>query len=291
MKTDPEDQFPFDESLENYMEGQALVLALALAKTEGDRARVRDLMTLREDVMRQRAAFRAGARAKRHARGERYGAAELDTIRETNPSKEELDASVRETFQGDHDVDGVLKNFARVEFVEGLALLRNILLTVPDDVKEDLRAMIALEEAFAQRWLDAIRDDVFKSELALRQRRAAASGSGFLRLELVSRPPSPLLESFNGAALGEALGELDHLAMQLGVAPLSTFAGTVGQADADCAPASDVLPTVQALLKALPDRACKIPAKKSVQVALADLEGRLSGLVAQGGRVYFDLFV
>jgi hypothetical protein len=286
---EPIQEAALDDTLAHYLEEQALLCALAKAKSNHERGVVNQLILHRETLIAERAEHLKRVTIKRHARGEFYSDAKVKAINAMMPTKEELDRSVRDCFESQPDFAGVLKCHAIPHFGFGLISQRNLLACAPEDIVEDMRAMLALEEAFAAEWVKAIDDPVFQAELHQRQRETMAmlrtSKTG---MYFVSEPACPFTDALDATVLGRAWNKLDSIAKALGVKPLSTFIGIDGQSTCDSAPAEDILPTVDALLAALQESQHKLPAKKATSRELTEIRDALLWLQPRNGRIYFE---
>ncbi|WP_129782555.1 hypothetical protein [Peristeroidobacter soli] len=112
---------------ERYMEERALAIALAMASTAEEQARIDRLVMLRAALMT-------------HRQAQSTQAAELGR------SREELDASVKQLYMAQGTSEDVLRVHARTCFV---------------------REMQAHEVSFARAWIDAIGDPDFADQLRL----------------------------------------------------------------------------------------------------------------------------
>lgn len=287
---EPIQEAALDDTLTYYLEEQALLCALEKAKSDHERGVVNQLILHRETLIAERAEHWKRVTIKRHARGEFYSDAKVKAINAMMPTKEELDRSVRACFESQPDFAGVLKNHALSQIGSRLIYERNLLANAPEDIVEDLRAMLALEEAFAAEWVKAIDDPAFQAELHQRQRETAAmlrtSKSG---MHFISKPACPISAALDATVLGRAWNKLDSIAKCLGVKPLSTFIGIDGQSACDSAPAEDILPTVDALLAALQEGQHKLPAKKATAHELTLIRDALLWLQPRNGRTYFEV--
>ena len=291
MNADPVKEVPIDSSSTYYLEERALAFALSKAATDGERAKVRHLMALREELMQRRAALLDELTARRQARGEYYSDAKVRAINAMTPTREELDLCAQASFGCQEDAGGVLKAHARTAFGMGYAMRRALLPPrTAEDAADPLRQMRKLEEAFAAEWMAAIAEPAFHTEIsALRREDLAQSRTASCPMFLVSVPACPASDAIDAAALGRAWNRLDALSQSLGVQPLSDFIGIEGQSPSDSAPAADVLATVGALLSALQDGTHRVPAKKATRAALELVRDALRWLHARQGRAHFEV--
>jgi hypothetical protein len=150
------DEPPIDISLEHYMEECALAIALAMAETPEEQARIEHLANLRADLMERRRAHLQEATAKRHARGEFYS---------TAPSRQEMDVNVKGLYMAQGTSEDVLRVHAQTHFASVLVSKRLSLALMPADIAESAREMHAHEESFARAWIDAIGDPSFADQM------------------------------------------------------------------------------------------------------------------------------
>ena len=290
MNSGPPREASIDHSLDHYWEEQALAYASAKAHTDQDRAAMERLRQHRTVLMEKRAHYLTQVTAKRHARGEFYSDAKVASINAMGPTREELDRSVKRSFENQPDVMSILKAHALSQFGYGLVSQRSLLVHAPDDIAELVREKQALEEAFAEEWLDAIGDPCFREQVRHAQREAMITlRTSSTAMFLVTNPVCPHADGVNAAELGRAWNKLDSFARELGVSELSAFIGIDGQSFSDGSSAEDILPTVDALLSVLQDSKRKLPAKKSVRVALTEIREILLWLQSHQGRAYFEV--
>lgn len=290
MNSSPHREALIDHSLDHYMEEQALICAWAKARTDRERVAVERLNRLRSALMEERARLRDQFTAKRHARGEFYSEAKVAAINAMGYSQAELDQCVKACYESQADAMGVLKSHARTAFGPGLVSQRSLLAHATDDIVALMRESLALEEAFAMEWLDAIDAPAFLKQIRQIQREAMitlrTSSSGMF---LVTEPACHLVDALDAAKLGQAWNKLDALARELEVSELSEFIGIDGQSFADGSTAEEILPTVEALLEALQDGKRKLPAKKLVCESLRHIRDILRWLQSCEGRAYFEV--
>lgn len=287
---EPNQEAAIDHTLDHYLEEQALLCAMTKAKSDRERDLARQLMLHRETLMTERAEHIRRVTAKRHARGEFYSDTKIKSINSMMLSREELDQVVRGSFESQPDFANVLRNHALAHVGVGLVSNRSQLAYAPEDVADDLRAMLVLEEAFAAEWVKAINDPAFQTELNQRRRETMTLlRTSKTSMFLVTEPVCPITDSLDAAVLGRAWNKLDSLARTLGMKPLSTFVGIDGQANDDSSYAEDILPTVDALIAALQDSQQKLPGKKATAAELTRIRDVLLWLQTRNGRAYFEV--
>lgn len=292
MKLSGANEPPIDSSLDHYMEERALAIALAKARTPEERARVDRLTGLRAALMEHRHAFSEEAIAKRHARGEIYSAARVASLNALAPTREELDLNVNGLYAEQETSEGVLRAHASTHFSSVMVSKRLGLAVTPPDIVEAARQMQAHEESFAREWIDAVDDPSFADHMRALQRDAVKMFRTASRpMYLVTHPDSEAISDEDAAALGKVWNKLDALSETLGVKPLSTFIAFDEETEVAGVPASEVLPTVTALITAIESGAHKVAAKKQVLAILAALSDSLTKTERSGGRACFDVDV
>ena len=139
-----------DISLEHYLEERALAIALAMAATPEQQAKVEYLLSLRVDLMERRRAYSQEATAQRHAPG---------------LSRQEMDANVKGLYMEQGTSEDVLRVHARTHFASVLASKRLGLALMPADIAQPAREMLAHEESFARAWIDAVGEPSFVDQM------------------------------------------------------------------------------------------------------------------------------
>lgn len=291
MKPSVMDEPPIENSLEHYMEDRALAIALAMAGTPEEQARIDHLANLRDALMEHRQAYSKEAIAKRHAREEIYSNARVAAINALAPSREEMDSNVKGLYMEQGTTEDVLRAHARTHFASALVSKRLSLALMPDDIAESARKMQDREESFARAWIDAIGDPGFVEQMRVLQRDAMVMLRAASRpMYLVTHPESEVMQDEHAVALGKAWNKLDALSQSLGVAPLSAFIAFDEEGETAGAAASDVLTTVRALIAGLESDAHKIASKAQVLELLGALRKALANAAGSGGRAFFALY-
>lgn len=175
MKPSIVDEPPIEIALEHYMEERALAIALAMARTAEEQATVEQLANLRVALMEHRQAYLKEATEMRHARGELYSKARVAAINAMAPSREEMDANVKNLYLEQGTSEDVLKVHARTHFTSGLVSKRLGLALMPDNIAESARKMQAREESFARAWIDAVGDPSFADQMRALQHEAVTT--------------------------------------------------------------------------------------------------------------------
>lgn len=290
MGHDPADEPPIDLSLTHYMEDQALAIAWDKAATAQQRTKVEALRQRQATLMEHRAAHTLLATARRHARGEVYSKARVAAINAMGPSRESMDDSIKALYLRQPDSESVLKAHALTHFTTALVSQRLGMALVPADIAHEARDMLAHEEAFATAWMAAIDDANFMPEIRERRREALAMFRTASRpMHLVTVPEADNLDDEDAAALGKAWNKLDALSSSLGVKPLSSFIAFEDEGDSAGMPASELLPTIEALLIAVASPAEKFPSRKKALSILGQVRDALQALDSRGGRAFFSV--
>ncbi|HEY5761319.1 MAG TPA: hypothetical protein VIU34_36110 [Steroidobacter sp.] len=144
------DELSVDISLEYYLEERALAIALAMASTPEQQAKVEHLLSLRVELMERRQAHSKEATAQRHAPG---------------LSRQEMDASVKGLYMEQGTSEDVLRVHARTHIASVLVSKRLGLALMPADFAQSAREMLAHEESFAGAWIAAVGDPSFVDEM------------------------------------------------------------------------------------------------------------------------------
>lgn len=290
MTRHPVDEATIDCSLDHYVEGRVLELALARAATDEERAQVRRLMTLRQALLQRRADHMAWMIARRHARNEVYTDAKVSAINAMGPTQSELEEAISGSYARCRDAPSVLKAFLAAEFSVKHAQSKSWLRQLPEDVRDAARQMSKDEAAFAAEWLAVIGDPAFPAELRAKEREWAVLFRDAARpMFLVSEPRWPQTDEIDAEVLGRAWNKLDAICKEHQVRPLSDFIGIDGQAREDSAAAAEVLVTVDALRAAAQDARHRIPAKRATREVLDQLRAALLWLDERQGHVHFEI--
>lgn len=277
---------PIDLSLESYVEGRALELALAKATTDAARAEMQRLLEQRAALEERRAAHALDMTARRHARGEVYSDAKVDAINRMMPSMAELERSIRELFARLPDAAAVLERYAVTHFPMLRAQRRTMISALPAEAEEAARAMEEDEERFRTAWIAATGSPTLVRQLKARERELVLLfRTGSRPMFLVTTPASARAADVDGVALGKAWNKLDELCGARGVRPLSDFVGLDGQAPEDDALAAEVRVSVDALSAALAEPGNKVPGKKATRAALE----LVSALLKEVERARFEV--
>ena len=142
------DEPPIDASFEYSMEERALAIALAMAESSEQQAKIEHLTNLRADLMQRRQAYMIEA-----------------AIDAPAPSREQLDANVKGLYMEQGTSEDVLRVHARSHFTSALVAKRLSLALMPADIAASARELHAHEESFARAWIGAVGDPSFVDEM------------------------------------------------------------------------------------------------------------------------------
>jgi len=272
MTSNPAEEPRIDLDLADYMESRALEIARDKAGGTALRQAITALIDLREALLQHRRAYRDEATRKRHARGEIYSAARVAAINAMAGDRASMDKDIRRLYEREPDAIGVLKAHAQTHFVYALVSSRLLLASHTADIIDSARVMQQREEAFAAAWVGAIGDARFETDLREAKRVMLHSLRTSTRPMLLATYPAPQELGDDAAqVLGKAWNKLDDLANALGVMPLSSFISLPDEDVAAAVSATQILASVDTLLRGVQDVAVKLPSKRAVASALSDV--------------------
>ncbi len=286
----PRQELPIDLSLNDYLEGRTLEVALSKASNDEDKISIQALMNHREKLIEFRARHFKRMTMARHARGEFYSDARVRSINAMGTSKAELEKIIQDGVETITQAKDVLKHYALSTFGYSLALNRDSLSMATEDIKEDLRQLFDEERLFAKKWIDTIADPSFSRQVLEQTKEAAkrirtSSRSMFF----VSRPEWPHSDQLDVAVLGRAWSKLDALALSANVKPLSEFIGLDDEPFDEISETDEILVTVEILLTGIKVNGYKIASKKATVEALTHLKEALTWVQKHDGKARFEI--